>query len=269
MSKEHNPQGEQMASDAMVRNLVAQATAIWPQERELFGRYGEPTRILDLACGTGEITARLAERYPSAQIVGIDLDPAHLVRARERCGDDERLQFQVADAYHLPEDDGAFDLVVCRSLLQSVPDAAAVMVEMARVTTPGGWMHVLVEDYAMLHFHPVDEDIEAFWRDGPRTHAAQLGVDLDVGRKGPVLARAAGLVDVRQDYVVVDTLRVDPEVFATILACWHDAFAGAIAEHTRFSREELDRCWDAMLGCIRNPDGYGVWQVPIVSGRKV
>ena len=257
-----------MASDAMVKNLVAQATAIWPQEKALFARYGQPGRILDLACGTGEITARLAEMYPQAAITGIDLDPAHLARARERCGDDQRLQFAVGDAYHLDAPDGAYDLVVCRSLLQSVPDAQAVMNEMARVTAPGAWMHVLVEDYAMLHFHPVDLDIDAFWKHGPRTHAANLGVDLEVGRKGPVIARAAGLLEIRQDYVVVDTLRVEPEVFATILSCWHEAFATAVAQDTVYSLEELDACWAAMLQCIRSPDGYAVWQVPIVSGRK-
>ena len=48
-----NPQLQQMADESMVRNLDAQARAIWPQERALFDRYSlsGPLRILDAGCG--------------------------------------------------------------------------------------------------------------------------------------------------------------------------------------------------------------------------
>ena len=61
-----NPQGKQMADESMVRNLEAQARAIWPQELPLFRRYSLPaeTRILDAGCGTGEAASRLAEIFP-------------------------------------------------------------------------------------------------------------------------------------------------------------------------------------------------------------
>ncbi len=51
-----NPQGKHMAHESMVRNLDAQARAIWPQEISLVRRYALPdaTRILDAGCGTGE-----------------------------------------------------------------------------------------------------------------------------------------------------------------------------------------------------------------------
>ena len=51
-----NPQREQMADESMVRNLEAQANAIWPQEAPLYKRYGlSPSiDILDGGCGTGE-----------------------------------------------------------------------------------------------------------------------------------------------------------------------------------------------------------------------
>ena len=69
-----NPQAKQMADESMVRNLDAQARAIWPQEMPLFKRYGLPAnaQILDAGCGTGELASRLAELLPTANI----LDPA-------------------------------------------------------------------------------------------------------------------------------------------------------------------------------------------------
>ena len=64
-----------MADESMLRNLAAQATAIWPQEQRFFDRYTLPAaaKIADIGCGSGEITARLAARYPRATITGVDI----------------------------------------------------------------------------------------------------------------------------------------------------------------------------------------------------
>jgi hypothetical protein len=69
-----NPQAKQMADESMVRNLDAQARANWPQEVALIRRYALPMspRILDAGCGTGEASSRLAELFPTADILGGD-----------------------------------------------------------------------------------------------------------------------------------------------------------------------------------------------------
>ncbi|MFF4904867.1 class I SAM-dependent methyltransferase [Streptomyces sp. NPDC001260] len=58
---------------------------------------GTEPRILDLACGTGSITARLLDRFPNATSTGIDLDPALLTIARGTFEGDERVGFVEAD----------------------------------------------------------------------------------------------------------------------------------------------------------------------------
>ncbi|MCC3775908.1 trans-aconitate 2-methyltransferase [Streptomyces sp. UNOB3_S3] len=58
---------------------------------------GPEPRVLDLACGTGSITARLLERFPGATSVGVDLDPALLAIARGTFEGDERATFVTAD----------------------------------------------------------------------------------------------------------------------------------------------------------------------------
>ncbi|MGB9253821.1 MAG: methyltransferase domain-containing protein, partial [Candidatus Korobacteraceae bacterium] len=81
-----NPQARQMADESMVRGLDAQARAIWPQEVDLLRRYELPDspRILDAGCGTGEGSSRLAELFPRAQVLGVDIIDAHLELARSR-----------------------------------------------------------------------------------------------------------------------------------------------------------------------------------------
>ncbi|MFD7404964.1 methyltransferase domain-containing protein [Streptomyces sp. NPDC059866] len=58
---------------------------------------GDEPRVLDLACGTGSITARLFDRFPKATSTGIDLDPALLAIARGTFDGDDRVTFVEAD----------------------------------------------------------------------------------------------------------------------------------------------------------------------------
>lgn len=58
---------------------------------------GPQPRVLDLACGTGSITARLLARFPGATSTGVDLDPALLTIAEGTFADDERVSFVTAD----------------------------------------------------------------------------------------------------------------------------------------------------------------------------
>src|SRR5262245_30880992 len=124
MTHPHNPQEREMSDESMVRNLAAQFSAIWPQERPVFAGYPlrQGARILDVGCGTGELERPLAELFPSAEIVGVDLDAAHLERARARCaGLEKQVRFETGDALSLRYPDGAFDLVVSRHLVQAIP----------------------------------------------------------------------------------------------------------------------------------------------------
>jgi SAM-dependent methyltransferase len=271
MNVDSNPQAAQMADESMVRNLAAQAEAIWPEEQHIFDRHalGDAARIVDIGCGTGELAARLLERWPGASLLGIDIDPAHLARARKRCeAAADRAAFSVGDAYALAVESASVDLAVCRHLLQAVPEPARVIAEMMRVTRPGGRLHVLAEDYGLMHFAPTRTDCDRFWRDGAMTFAARLGTDLRIGRKTPALLAAAGATDITCDYVIVDTLRTPRPLFAAIWRAWRDGFSAAIAEHSELSRAEVDDHFADMIECIEDGRGYAVWHVPVISGRR-
>jgi ubiquinone/menaquinone biosynthesis C-methylase UbiE len=263
-----NPQAKQMADESMVRNLAAQAEAIWPQEVAVFRRHRLPEapRILDVGCGTGEIAFRLAEVFPDAQITGVDIIEAHLELARQRCG--ARARFQVADAFDLPFDTASFDLVVCRHVLQAVPTPERVLAQLVRVLKPGGVLHLLPEDYDMIHAAPTRVDVSWFWHAAPRAFGKVTNTNMFIGRHAYHLLRQLPLDDIRYDYVHVDTLRVPRDTFATIFTAWRDGYVEDCSKHLGIPEDQVREYFDATIDCIRDPDGFALWMVPIVSAIR-
>jgi ubiquinone/menaquinone biosynthesis C-methylase UbiE len=270
-TRDTNPQAEQMGDASMARTLAFQAEAIWPQEAPLFDRYGlqGDIRILDLGCGTGQITRRLARRYPDSRIVGVDILETNLERARaDSAGLDAQIRYEQGDAFALAFKDAAFDLVVCRHLSQAVPEFGLVLDEITRVLRPGGWLHLLSEDYLMLHMPDGPRQPDRFWLEHPVPFMRSIGCDARVGRHTPPLLDARGYRDIAMDYVVVDTLRVPRETFAGIIASWRDGYTAPLAEAAGRDLGEVRADFDAMIEAILTPPQYAVWQVPIASARR-
>jgi SAM-dependent methyltransferase len=254
-----------MADESMVRNLAAQAEAIWPQEEPIMRTHGDPRAILDVGCGTGEISSRLAALFPQAHVTGVDLIEPHLALARQRYAAlADRLAFQQADAFELPFAERSFDLVVCRHMLQAVPHAERVIAEMVRVARPGAKLHLLVEDYDMIHASGAN-DVSSFWHVGPRVFGGATGTDLFVGRNVHRHLRALPVEDVRTHYVIVDTERVPRETFAAIFTAWRDGYADDLAAPLGWAPADVRAQFDATIESVRT--GYAVWFVPVVTAR--
>ncbi|OJT26564.1 hypothetical protein BO221_00525 [Archangium sp. Cb G35] len=273
MDQARNPQAEQMADESMARTLAHQAEAIWPQERHLFERYGlsGPLNILDLGCGTGQITRWLASRYPQAQVLGIDILESNLAIARQGDVFGGRIRYARGDAFALEQGDASFGLVVCRHMSQAVPDFPQVLAEITRVLEPGGWLHLLSEDYGMLHM-PVPPDgsfdPDRFWNEIMGAFARKTACDVRIGRHSPPLLERFGYRDIAMDYITVDTLRVPRATFAGILKAWRDGYVKPLAEASGRSIAEVTTGFNSLISAIETPPQYAVWHVPIVSGRK-
>jgi ubiquinone/menaquinone biosynthesis C-methylase UbiE len=265
-----NPQAKQMADESMVRGLDAQARAIWPQEVPLIRRYALPAQacILDAGCGTGEGSSRLAELFPSASVVGIDIIDLHLELARSRYANfAPRLGFERQSVFELKAADGSFDLTVCRHVLHSIPHPDRVIAELVRVTRRGGYLHLIPEDYGMLHFQRGALDPSDFWHQVPPSFEAATGIDLFIGRDIFGILAAMKLEHISVDYIIVDTVRVPRETFAAIIEAWRDGYAEPIAELTSFTLQAAIAYFDQMIANIRDPHGYAAWMVPVVSAR--
>ncbi|MEU6534704.1 class I SAM-dependent methyltransferase [Streptomyces sp. NPDC047000] len=149
---------------------------------------GGPSRLLDVACGTGIVTRRLAAALPRTRVTGVDLTPGMAGRAASRLPG----AVLVADVRRLPFPDATFDAVTSVWLLHLLGTAAevrATVTECARVLRPGG-VYVTTVDKASAH--DVGSDIDAVLADRPRRPAADAApaVDLCAALSGLLLPAA-------------------------------------------------------------------------------
>lgn len=90
-------------------------------------------RVIDLACGTGELERRLVEAVPEATIVGVDLAPSMIARSRSKLEGQPRAQFEQADVHDLPFEANTFDVAICANTFHYFTHPERVLEEAARV----------------------------------------------------------------------------------------------------------------------------------------
>ena len=124
-------------------------------------------KVLDVGCGSGELTFYLAEATDGVSYIGVDLDEPLLKRAEQkvRAYDGNcKLSFLHGNALELPFADGSFDVVVSQTLLTSIADYEGVVQEMRRVCRPGGRIATLNSlNFRQFYTHPGNYPADADW----------------------------------------------------------------------------------------------------------
>ena len=135
-----------MTTDAWEGGAYAEAAGHHRALDEWFLERSRPApgaRVVDLGCGSGEFTTRLAELVPDGSVVGVDPDPSMIATARRH--DAPNLDFVEAPAQELDRvvEAGSADLVVSRAALHWIPleDHQRCYEAVRTVLGPGGVFH--------------------------------------------------------------------------------------------------------------------------------
>jgi SAM-dependent methyltransferase len=111
-----------------------------------FAAFAEGGSLLDVGCGTGSLAHAMAARWPQRNVIGVDIAAPYVAFARSQHRLDN-LTFEQGDAAKLPYDDASFAGVTAQLVLNFVPDTAAALNEMKRVTMRGGRLVAAVWDF--------------------------------------------------------------------------------------------------------------------------
>jgi trans-aconitate 2-methyltransferase len=127
---------------------------------ELVARVGaqEPATVVDLGCGPGNLTTLLRERWPDADIRGIDASPEMIEKARDA---DRTVAFEVADLRTWAAEAEPVDVLVSNATLQWVPGHLDLLPTLVGRVRPGGWFAFQVPGNFDEPSHTIRRDLAA------------------------------------------------------------------------------------------------------------
>ena len=128
------------AFDAQAKHYEKAALAQFEIGNRLFERLQyiklNPRYILDLGCGTGQVSHQLKQQYPKATVVGFDLAHAMLTQAKAKHTWRKKWDLVQGDMMSLPFANGVFDLVFANQSIHWTESLSALMRELNRVMSP-------------------------------------------------------------------------------------------------------------------------------------
>jgi len=110
-------------------------------------------RVLEIGCGTGNLTVAVKRANPAVDVTGLDPDPLALDRAARKADSLTGIRFEHGYAQRLPHPDGEFDRVLSSMMLHHLDEEAksAAASEIYRVLRPGGRLHLVDSAAATRH----------------------------------------------------------------------------------------------------------------------
>jgi trans-aconitate 2-methyltransferase len=128
----------------------------------------DPSDVVDLGCGPGNLTATLLQRWPSARVHGVDSSAEMVRRAQELTGEGGSLTFEVADLRGF-RPRAPVDVLVSNATLQWVPEHLDLLGTFAEWLAPGGWLAFQVPGNFGSPSHTLLRDLAADPRFAPHT----------------------------------------------------------------------------------------------------
>ncbi|GAA0536598.1 class I SAM-dependent methyltransferase [Halorubrum ejinorense] len=208
---------------------------MWDDGRDALADLRLPSRerVLDVGCGTGELTRVLAaeasggESGSDASVVGVDADRDLLAVAREES--DDRIGYLAGDATRLPVADGAVDLAVCQALLINLPDPTAAVRELGRVSSD--LVAAVEPDNADVRVASTVVAEERLEREAREAYVDGVGTDVALGDRVREAFEAAGVTDLRTRRYVHEKRTEPPYDEPALRSAARKASGAGLADH--------------------------------------
>lgn len=201
--------------DAELARLHEQALAMWPTERQVLTSLGlvDGMRILDIGCGPGTITARIAALCPNSSVVGLEPDPTRAGLAERVLEARPRVRVHLGSLSSNQLEAASFDFAYARFVLQHTAAPELELAGALRLLRPGGALVAVDADDGLFAIYPEPPQLaEAIGLSESLQH--ERGGDRRVGRKLPALLEQAGFGEVQLKAMALTSSDLGRSTFA-------------------------------------------------------
>jgi SAM-dependent methyltransferase len=221
--------------------------------------------VLDLGCGPGAVSARLAVR--AKNVVGVDHNAEFINAARQRCPKNcafLQADLRTLDAQVIPSADGLW----CSFAAAYFPDFSPVLKHWISYLSPRGWVALVEIDDLWRGHHPLPEDVRAALEEFEERLRTQGGYDFRMGRRLAAVCRDIGLTAISESRWTDAELAFNGPAPAEILAAWRRRFDRLPAMKAYFGATRFDEIAGAFLESISRPDHRSTAAVVMVQAER-
>ena len=222
-------------------------------------------KVLDLGCGPGLVSARLALRCE--RVIGIDLDIQFLEAARHHCP--SNCEFMEADLEDLNLAElTPVDGLWSRFAAAYFPTFAPVLDRWATCVRPDGWIALVEIDDLLTGHHPLPVKTQNAFMDFMDHARSSNLMDFRMGRRLSEICRAVGLEVVSEHSWKDRELAFDGAASAEIQNAWRRRFERMPMMRTYFGDERFKQITESFLSTISSPEHYSTAKVVMVLARR-
>ncbi len=203
--------------DAELARQHEQASVMWPVERQVLTSLGlvDGVRILDIGCGPGTITARIAALCPNSPVVGLEPDPARARLAERVLEPHLRARVHVGSLSSNQLEAASFDFAYARFVFQHLAAPEVELEGALRLLRPGGTLVAVDADDGLFAIHPEPPQLAEAIRLSQALQQGRGG-DRRIGRKLPTLLKQAGFGEVQLKAMALTSSDLGRSTFARL-----------------------------------------------------
>lgn len=234
-----------------------------------FLRMENPSFILDLGCGTGEISLALARFFPNSRVIGLDRENRFITENMRKYSDQKNLTFVQSDCYSLPFESNSIDLCYSRFLFQHLRTPDLAIAEIFRVLKPKGKIGIFDIDKKIDIIYPFPVHSKKF-NTAEVFYKKLIRNDLYIGRKLISLLLQSHFNNVAKLDVSIDSLNTNRTDIVRLIESWNyfDFNSHPYVMTKRITSVELKEYFEDLLKVTKQTDSYICFGLVFITGSK-
>ncbi|KRG12644.1 hypothetical protein ACA30_18575 [Virgibacillus soli] len=255
--------------EAEIDRLKAQVEMSWEKEFRNLKWLGlsNGMKILEVGCGPGFVTEKLAEGLPQSNISALDIDKNLLATAEQRLNKvtNTNVEFIHASVYDTGLPEHEYDFVIARLVFLHLYEPKKAAIEIFKVLKPGGKLVIIdIDDGIFGVVEPKDENFQSVI-DKFITMQGIAGGNREIGRSLPRLLKATGFSHIEMDTISMHSDLVGIEGFKEQ---FNPKRFEAFYHYGYLSKDEFRSIGKVFENLQGNPDSYALMFLLLACGTK-